>query len=59
MTTNPTNDQDRDGIRGPERVPLVHLARPSASPALTRIIAKDDADPAPGKVAVAAFSSSV
>lgn len=43
---------------GPERVPLVSLARKPLSPALTRIVPKP-ADRGPGRVVVAAFQSSV
>ncbi|MEV4861476.1 FxSxx-COOH cyclophane-containing RiPP peptide [Streptomyces ossamyceticus] len=41
-----------------ERVPLARLARSAVSPALTRIVPKP-ADRGPGRVAVAAFQSSV
>jgi hypothetical protein len=48
-------DQQPDG---PERVPLVSLARSPLSPALTRIVQRP-AERGPGRVVVAAFQSSV
>ncbi|MFF7837587.1 FxSxx-COOH cyclophane-containing RiPP peptide [Streptomyces ossamyceticus] len=45
---------------GPERVPLVRLAgRSGGSPALTRAVAAGVVRGGPGRVAVAAFQSSV
>jgi len=47
---------------GPERISLVRLAAQSngtASPALTRIVSNSVAERGPGRVAVAAFNSSV
>jgi hypothetical protein len=49
-------DQQPDG---PERVPLVSLARSPLSPALTRIVPKPAEGRGPGRVVVAAFQSSV
>jgi hypothetical protein len=43
---------------GPVRVPLVSLARSPLSPVLMRIVPKP-AERGPGRVAVAAFQSSV
>lgn len=42
---------------GPPRVPLTRLARGGGSPALLRVVASRA--PRPGRVAVAAFQSSV
>jgi FXSXX-COOH protein len=44
---------------GPERVPLARLARGVVSPALTRIVPRAQESRGPGRVAVAAFQSSV
>jgi len=44
----------------PERIPLVRLARPAAaSPALLRVVDRASDGRGPGRVAVAAFNSSV
>jgi FXSXX-COOH protein len=52
----PGDRPDRDG---PERVPLASLARSASSPALTRIVPRAQKPKGPGRVAVAAFQSSV
>lgn len=49
---------DQPEPEGPERVPLASLARGGSSPAVTRIVARE-ARRGPGRVAVAAFQSSV
>jgi hypothetical protein len=56
-TTHLPGDQPAPD-EGPARVPLVSLARSPLSPALTRIVPKP-AEHGPGRVAVAAFQSSV
>jgi FXSXX-COOH protein len=43
---------------GPDRVPLVRLARSAGSPALTRVVSGVERR-GPSRVAVAAFQSSV
>lgn len=57
MYASPHIPQPADG---PERVPLVTLAgRCATSPALTRVVPRAEAERGPGRVAVAAFQSSV
>lgn len=47
-------------VEGPERMPLVRLAaQASGSPALTRAVLAGGVRRGPGRVAVAAFNSSV
>jgi FXSXX-COOH protein len=57
MTTIHLPD-DQPQPDGPARVPLARLARGGVSPVLTRIVPKP-AERGPGRVAVAAFQSSV
>jgi FXSXX-COOH protein len=61
---NPSRDADESGVScaGPERISLVRLAAQSngsSSPALTRVVSKGAVTSGPGRVAVAAFNSSV
>ncbi len=58
MTTIPLPGDQPTPDEGPERVPLVSLARKPLSPVLTRIVPKP-AERGPSRVAVAAFQSSV
>lgn len=46
-------------VEGPDRVPLIRLARSGGSPALTRIVTAGAGQRGPGRVSVAAFNSSV
>lgn len=47
-------------VEGPQRITLVHLAaRGATSPALTRVVAAAGVQHGSGRVAVAAFNSSV
>lgn len=56
----PGEQQQSHAPDGPERVPLVRLARQSSgSPALTRAVAAGVEQHGPSRVAVAAFQSSV
>jgi FXSXX-COOH protein len=52
-------DEPQPQPDGPDRVPLVRLARGGGSRALTRIVAAGSGRRGPGRVSVAAFNSSV
>lgn len=52
-------DEPQHQPEGPDRVPLIRLARAEGSPALTRIVAAGGERRGPGRVSVAAFNSSV
>lgn len=52
-------DEPQQPVEGPERVPLVRLARAEGSPALTRVVSAGGESRGPGRVSVAAFQSSV
>jgi len=57
---NNTDGQQITPPTTPERTPLVRLARPAAgSPALLRVVDRAGDGRGPGRVAVAAFNSSV
>lgn len=60
MDTTSTATESGATAEGPERIQLVRLGRPgTASPALTRVVSNGVAERGPGRVAVAAFQSSV
>lgn len=52
-------DEPQPQPEGPDRVPLVCLARDGGSPALTRIVPAGGELRGPSRVSVAAFQSSV
>jgi FXSXX-COOH protein len=57
-----SSPQPTPNADGPGRIPLARLAAQSngaASPALTRVVGNSGAQYGPGRVAVAAFNSSV
>jgi FXSXX-COOH protein len=55
----PGDEPQPHTAEGPDRVPLVRLARDGGSPALARIVAAGGESRGPGRVSVAAFNSSV
>lgn len=62
MNPSPHADEPSVPSEGPERISLVRLAGQSAgasSPALLRLVSKGAVTHGPGRVAVAAFNSSV
>lgn len=55
-----TSSSQPSPATAPARVPLARLAGPgAASPALLRVVGNADVERGPGRVAVAAFNSSV
>lgn len=55
----PGDEPQPHTVDGPDRVPLVRLARAEGSPALTRIVSAGGEHRGPTRVSVAAFNSSV
>jgi hypothetical protein len=55
----PGDEPQPHTAEGPERVPLIRLARSEGSRALTRVVAAGSGRRGPGRVSVAAFNSSV